>query len=200
MSVLTNVIPDKSCQFRNYFILEYCFPWASSLYLFLSPYSWFNSFYSILSSKGQCFFLYHLVKEYCLCHKLWFSNLYFRPNVVDLWYFKLWILLDQIFEVWNIKGLHQQIEKIKGEENLSWWQKHNFSLLVNIFKETTKLGLNKFFSLIIKKTVFLLNMNNTFTRFQLKITNILLFKIILSPKNNVYSALTFAKGIWNIFF
>ena len=94
-----------------------------------------------------------------------------------------------------MKGLHQQIEKIKGEENLSWWQKHNFSLLVNIFKETTKLGLNKFFSLIIKKTVFLLNMNNTFTRFQLKITNILLFKIILSPKNNVYSALTFAKGI-----
>ena len=28
-----------------------------------------------------------------------------EPNVADLRYFKLWILLDQIIWVWNIKGL-----------------------------------------------------------------------------------------------
>ena len=44
------------------------------------------------------------IKELSLCHKLWFSNFYtLQPNVVDLRYFKLWILLHQIILVWNIK-------------------------------------------------------------------------------------------------
>ena len=35
-----------------------------------------------------------------------------RHNFVDLRYFKLWILLDQIFWIWNIKGLQHQIPKV----------------------------------------------------------------------------------------
>ena len=35
-----------------------------------------------------------------------------EPNVVDPKYFKLWYLLDQIFWVWNIKGLSHQVLKI----------------------------------------------------------------------------------------
>ena len=35
-----------------------------------------------------------------------------QPNVGDLRYFKLWIVLDQIIQVWNIKGFHHQIETI----------------------------------------------------------------------------------------
>ncbi len=30
---------------------------------------------------------------------------------------------DQIIQVWNIKGLHHQVAKIKGFENLSLWQR-----------------------------------------------------------------------------
>ena len=30
-----------------------------------------------------------------------------QPNVVDLRYFKLWIMLNQIIQVWNIKGFQQ---------------------------------------------------------------------------------------------
>ena len=37
-----------------------------------------------------------------------------EPNVVDLRYFKLWILLNQIIRVWNIKGLQQRVLKIFG--------------------------------------------------------------------------------------
>ena len=36
-----------------------------------------------------------------------------QPDVVDLWYFKLWILL----------GLHHKVSKKKGLKNLSLWQK-----------------------------------------------------------------------------
>ena len=52
-----------------------------------------------------------LVKELSLCHKLRFSNRYFfatqccRP-------FILWILMDKITKVWNIKGLHHLVSKI----------------------------------------------------------------------------------------
>ena len=35
-----------------------------------------------------------------------------HPDVVDLLNFKLWILLDQIFLVLNIKGLQNQVVKI----------------------------------------------------------------------------------------
>ena len=32
-----------------------------------------------------------------------------QPYIVNIWYFKLWLLLDQIAWVWNIKGLHHQL-------------------------------------------------------------------------------------------
>ena len=51
-------------------------------------------------------------KFYMNNHKLWFSNPSFQYNVIDLRYFKLWILLDQI---WNIK--HEQLVS-KDIENL----------------------------------------------------------------------------------
>ena len=35
-----------------------------------------------------------------------------HSNVGNFRYFKLWIILDQIMLVWNIKGLHNQVEKI----------------------------------------------------------------------------------------
>ena len=35
-----------------------------------------------------------------------------EPNVADLRYFKLWILLNQIIWVWNIKGLKDRVLKI----------------------------------------------------------------------------------------
>ena len=35
-----------------------------------------------------------------------------QRNVVNLRYFKLWILLDPIILVWNIKGLHHLVAKI----------------------------------------------------------------------------------------
>ena len=34
-----------------------------------------------------------------------------QPDVVDLWYFKLWVMLDPIVKVWNIKGLRRPVEK-----------------------------------------------------------------------------------------
>ena len=38
-----------------------------------------------------------------------------QPNVVDLRYFKLWIMFDQmIFKFVIIKGLQNQVTKIKG--------------------------------------------------------------------------------------
>ena len=39
-------------------------------------------------------------------------NISLEPNVADLRYFKLWILLDQIIWVWNIKGLRHRVLKI----------------------------------------------------------------------------------------
>ena len=61
------------------------------------------------------------MKELSFCHKLKYSYpISLQPNV-DLRYFKLLILLDQI----NIKGLHHQVAKIWEWENLSVWQKLN---------------------------------------------------------------------------
>ena len=39
------------------------------------------------------------------------TTLSLQPDV-DLSYFKLWLMLGQIFEVWNIQGLHTQVVKI----------------------------------------------------------------------------------------
>ena len=36
-----------------------------------------------------------------------------QPNPVDLGYFKLLILLDQIIYAWNIKGLDVEVEKYR---------------------------------------------------------------------------------------
>ena len=54
-----------------------------------------------------------------LCHKLWFSN------VADLRYFKLWILLDQLIWVWNIKGLQHRALKILRFKCLILFQRLN---------------------------------------------------------------------------
>ena len=35
-----------------------------------------------------------------------------ESNVVNLWYFKLWILLNQLIWVWNIKGLQHRVLNI----------------------------------------------------------------------------------------
>ena len=63
-----------------------------------------------------------------LCHKLWFSNsyifsmLYLSINVVDIWHFKLWLLLDH----WVLK--------ILGLENPNLWQGLN-SFLFSVYSE-----------------------------------------------------------------
>ena len=48
-----------------------------------------------------------------------------QPNVANLWYFKLLIVLDQLIKVWNIIGLHNRIAKIKLIEFLTLWQRLN---------------------------------------------------------------------------
>ena len=37
-----------------------------------------------------------------------------EPKIVDLRYFKLWILLNQIIWVWNVKGLQDRVLKLLG--------------------------------------------------------------------------------------
>jgi len=48
-----------------------------------------------------------------------------EPNVADLGYFKLWILLGQIFWVWNIKGLQHRVLKILRFKYLILFQRLN---------------------------------------------------------------------------
>ena len=48
-----------------------------------------------------------------------------EPNVADLRYFKLWILLDQIIWVWNIKGLQHRVLKILRFKYLILFQRLN---------------------------------------------------------------------------
>ena len=45
-------------------------------------------------------------------------------NNFELWYFKLWIVLDQIVYACKIKGLYYQAAKIKGLANLSLVKDH----------------------------------------------------------------------------
>ena len=60
-----------------------------------------------------------------------------QPILLNLSYFKLLILLDQIVLVWNIKGLHHQVAKLWGLENLSLLQKNQFlcifSMKLNVY-------------------------------------------------------------------
>ena len=64
------------------------------------------------------------LKELSLCHEITVS---LQVDVTDLKYFKLWYVLDKIILVYNIKGLHPQVAKKKGFENLSLWQRFNSS-------------------------------------------------------------------------
>ena len=48
-----------------------------------------------------------------------------EPNVTDLRYFKLWILLDLIIWVWNIKGLQHRVLKILTFKYLILFQRLN---------------------------------------------------------------------------
>ena len=61
-----------------------------------------------------------------------------EPNVVDLRYFKLWILLDQIIWVWNIKGLQHRVLKILRFKYLILFQRllclQNFFIFCKILK------------------------------------------------------------------
>ena len=54
----------------------------------------------ILNNFKNNYFSYIMPKKWSFCHKLWFSSpmISMQPNVVDLRYFKLWILLGQIFK------------------------------------------------------------------------------------------------------
>ena len=71
--------------------------------------------------------LLSLTKELSFYHEFKFSNsygpIYFQPNGVNLWYFKLRLFGLTEFIVWNIKGLRHQFAKIQGLENLSLWQR-----------------------------------------------------------------------------
>ena len=40
--------------------------------------------------------------------------LWLQSNVIELRYFKLWILLDEIILVWNIKGVRPQVANMEG--------------------------------------------------------------------------------------
>jgi len=53
---------------------------------------------------------------------------YFQPNIVDLRYFKLWIMLDQIIQVWNIKGLNLPVAVVKGIRKFGFVAKTHFLL------------------------------------------------------------------------
>ena len=65
-----------------------------------------------------------------------------EPNVADLRYFKLWILLDQIIWVWNIKGLQHRVliilrfkylilfQRLNSFARMKFWWHH---LLVVVF-------------------------------------------------------------------
>ena len=56
-----------------------------------------------------------------------------EPNVVDLRYFKLWILLDRIIWAWNIKGLQHQVLKILRFKYLILFQRLNsFEPIISI--------------------------------------------------------------------
>ena len=78
-----------------------------------------------------------------------------EPNVVDLRYFKLWILLDQIIWVWNIiKGLQHRVLKILRFKYLILLQRLN-SFAIMFIMGDKKVGVtpnNVFCNFLIVKT------------------------------------------------
>ena len=78
------------------------------------------------------------IKELSLCHKLITISL--EPNFEDLRYFKLWILLNQIIRVWNIKGLQHRVLKILGFKYLILLQRLN-SFRIRKFKFVARVQL-----------------------------------------------------------
>ena len=98
-----------------------------------------------------------LTKELSLCHKLWFSNHYIFGTKC---YFKLWILLDQVIRVWNIKGLQHRVLKILWFKYLILFQRLNSFNTIKIKKNSnpermrlTALEINRF------EVDFCLNLN-----------------------------------------
>ena len=68
-----------------------------------------------------------------------------ETNVADLRYFKLWILLDQIIWVWNIKGLQHQVPKILKFKYLILSQRLNsFGRILNQKKMTKNIPIHLF--------------------------------------------------------
>ena len=75
----------------------------------------------LLNKKTSSCSSFYLLLMTRTCHITLPKSLYFcNPK-----YFKLWIMLDQIILVWNIKGLHHQVVNIYEIQNLSSWQKLN---------------------------------------------------------------------------
>ena len=66
-----------------------------------------------------------------------------QPDVVELRYFKIWIILYKISLFWNIKGLHDQVAEIKQTKNKSLNQV--FSPFVNKLSIYDKNVLNQKF-------------------------------------------------------
>ena len=50
-------------------------------------------------------------------------------------YVKHWILFDKTVLVWNIKGVHHEVGKMKGLENSSLWRRLIFSVVLSIICE-----------------------------------------------------------------
>ena len=95
-------------------LLIYIIHYPHSIYLFLLSISKNLSLYCYL--VDTCLLSIYQTIYRCILISL-------QPEVLDLRYFKLWTLLDQI--VWNIRGLHHQVVKISGLENMILWQRPN---------------------------------------------------------------------------
>ena len=63
-----------------------------------------ETFFRFPRKRSLIFLWKRSLKEFSLCDKPWFADPYFLQfNIVfDLRYFKIWILLYQIIEVWNV--------------------------------------------------------------------------------------------------
>ena len=87
--------------------------WYHCTFKFKTLTFWFSEFIIKISNEKvyrNIKFWSH-VEELSLCHKLWFAK-----------HFQTMDFMDQIIQVWNIKGLHLQGTKIYGLEHLSLLQ------------------------------------------------------------------------------
>ena len=76
-----------------------------------------------------------LVTDYSLSILNLLILIFLQLDCVDLWYFKLWFLLNQIVKVWGIEGLHYQTRKI-NMWNIRFFRFFNKSLLsINLYLE-----------------------------------------------------------------